>query len=53
MKPVQDKVFKAIEEIAQEEGYDYVFDKSGEILLLYANIQHDLTQKVLERVQKK
>jgi len=51
MKPIQNKMFQVLEEIAKEEGYDYVFDKSGEILLLYANSKHDLTQKVLARMQ--
>lgn len=51
MKPVQDKVFKAIQDVAKEEGYDYVFDKSGEILLMYTSEKYDLTQKVLERLK--
>lgn len=50
MKPVQDRVFKAIQEVALEEGYDYVFDKSGEILLMYANPKYDLTPKVLQKL---
>jgi outer membrane protein len=50
MKPVQDRVFKAIQDIAVEESYDYVFDKSGEILLMYANAKHDLTPKVLAKL---
>jgi outer membrane protein len=51
MKPVQNKMFKVLEEVAKEDGYDYVFDKSGEILLLYSNEKHDLTRKVLQRMQ--
>lgn len=51
MKPVQDKVFKAIRDVAKEEEYDYVFDKSGEILLMYTNEKYDLTQKVLDRLK--
>lgn len=51
MKPIQNKMFKVLEDIAKEDGYDYVFDKSGEILLLYANEKNDLTQKVLQRMQ--
>lgn len=51
MKPIQNKIFKVLEEIAKEENYDYVFDKSGEILLLYANDKNDLTQKVVARMQ--
>lgn len=51
MKPVQDRVFKAIQEVATEEGFDYVFDKSGEILLMYANEKYDLTQSVLAKLK--
>ncbi len=51
MKPVQDRVFKAIQDVAVEEGYDYVLDKSGEILLMYANPKLDLTDKVLEKLK--
>ncbi|HLE33832.1 MAG TPA: OmpH family outer membrane protein [Bacteroidota bacterium] len=50
MKPVQDRVFKAIQDVATEEGYDYVLDKSGEILMMYANEKHDLTTKVLQKL---
>lgn len=53
MKPVQDKVFKAVKDVADEEGYDYVFDKSSTTLLLYANIKHDLTAKVIAMVTQK
>jgi len=51
MKPVQDRVFKAIQDVALEEEYDYVFDKSGEILLMYSNEENDLTAKVLAKLQ--
>ncbi len=51
MKPVQDKIFKAIQDVAKEEGYDYVFDKSGDILLMYTNEKYDLTNVVLEKVK--
>jgi outer membrane protein len=52
MKPIQNKVFKVLKEIADEDNYDYIFDKSGEILLLYSREKYDLTEKVLERMQK-
>jgi outer membrane protein len=51
MKPVQDRVFKAVQELAKEENFDYVFDKSGDILLMYANEKYDLTQKVFARLK--
>jgi outer membrane protein len=51
MKPVQDKIFKAIQDLAKEEDYDYVLDKSGDILLMYTNDKYDLTDKVLEKIK--
>jgi outer membrane protein len=51
MKPIQNKMFQVLETIAKEDGYDYVFDRSGDILVLYANDKNDLTQKVLSRMQ--
>lgn len=50
IRPIQNRIFNAIKEVAIEEGYDFVFDKSGEILLLYANEKYDLTQKVLSKL---
>ncbi len=51
MKPIQNKIFQVLETIAQEDGYDYIFDRSGEILLLYANEKRDLTTLVVQRMQ--
>ncbi|MBN1634673.1 MAG: OmpH family outer membrane protein [Ignavibacteria bacterium] len=46
MNPVYDKIFKAIEVIAKRDDYDFVFDRSSSILLLFVNERHDLTLKV-------
>lgn len=53
MKPIQDKVFKAVKDVADEGGYDYVFDKSSTTLLMYSNEKNDLTAKVLAKLQQK
>jgi outer membrane protein len=51
MKPVQNKVFNAIKEVAQQENLDFVFDRSGDIMLLYAKDEYDITTQVLSRLQ--
>jgi len=51
MNPIQNKLFRVVEDIAKEDGYDYVFDQSGDTLLLYSNEANDLTQEVLSRMQ--
>ena len=53
MKPVQDKVFKAIQDVAKEGEYDFVFDRSSELLLLYMNEKYDLTNKVIKKLENK
>ncbi len=53
LKPVQDKLFKAVKDVADEGGYDYVFDKSSTTLLMYSNEKNDLTSKVLAKLQQK
>ena len=50
MKPIQEKVLAAIEEIATQEGYDYVFDKGGDYLFMYAREQFNLSDQVLEEL---
>ena len=51
MKPVQDRVFKAVQELAKDEAYDYIFDKSGDIVLMYANEKYDVTQKIFAKLK--
>jgi outer membrane protein len=51
MKPVQNKVFLAIQAVAENLGLDFVFDRSGDIMLLYAKTEYDITQKVLDKLK--
>ena len=48
LKPVQDRVYSAIERVANEKGYAFVFDRSGNSPVLYANAKYDITSLVLE-----
>jgi outer membrane protein len=50
MKPVQNKIYKVVQDIAKEDDYDYIFDKSADIILMYSKDKYDLTAKVLERM---
>jgi outer membrane protein len=51
MRPIQDLVFDQTKQLAIELGYDYVFDKSGGVMIIYAKEDHDLTKKALERIK--
>jgi outer membrane protein len=52
VKPIQDKVYAAIELYASDRGYDFIFDKGGAAGILYANTRYDVTADVLERLKK-
>jgi outer membrane protein len=51
MKPIQNRIFTVIEQIAKEKDYDYVFDRSGDIMFLYAKEEYDLTKEVIEKLK--
>lgn len=50
--PVKTSIYAAIENVAKEEGMKFIFDKSGDILLLYADSSYDITFKVLDRLKR-
>ncbi len=50
MRPVQDIIFTVVKQIAEEEEYDYIFDKSGDILLMYTNDEYDVTGLIFEKL---
>ena len=48
MKPVQDKVYEAVEKVAKTKQLQVIFDKSGDLVMIYTNPIHDYTDFVLE-----
>ncbi|MBS4034474.1 MAG: OmpH family outer membrane protein [Ignavibacterium sp.] len=50
--PIKTKIYDAIEKVAKEETMQFVFDKSGDIILLYADAAFDITFKVLDKLKR-
>ncbi len=50
IKPIQEKIFNSIEEIATEKNYAFVFDKAGSLTILYVNAKYDISDDVLDDV---
>jgi outer membrane protein len=50
--PVKKKIYAAIEQVAKGEGMQFVFDKSGDIILLYADSAFDITFQVLDKLKR-
>jgi outer membrane protein len=52
MAPVKEKIFKAIDAVSKEESMQFVFDKAGDVILLKADPQYDITYKVLDLLKR-
>ena len=50
IRPIQDKVYDAINKVAKNNGLDFIFDKSGELLMLVSNSKYDRSDEVLEEL---
>jgi outer membrane protein len=49
-KPAQDKIFDAVEKVVKARKLDFMFDRNGDLTMLYANPTHDYTEFVLEEL---
>ncbi len=50
VKPIQDDIFNAVQEIANEGSYAVIFDKAGSMSMLYTNPKFDLSDQVLQKL---
>ena len=51
LKPVQDQVLSIVQDIAKERKYDFVFDRSSDVIMLYSSKNYDISDLVLKRIQ--
>ena len=52
IKPIQEKVFAAIEKYAKENGFELVLDKASNASILYFGSAVDHTEKIIEELKK-
>ena len=50
VKPIQDKVYNAVQKMAASRSYDIVLDKAGGVTLFYANPTLDKSDEVLKQL---
>ncbi|MBP7103138.1 MAG: OmpH family outer membrane protein [Bacteroidales bacterium] len=50
VKPIQDRVFTAIEEYAREKQYAFIFDKAGDMTIVYADAKYDINDEILSKL---
>jgi outer membrane protein len=48
IKPIQDKIYDAIQQLAADNKYAIVFDSSSDLIMLYKNNNYDKSDKILD-----
>ncbi|PXY45542.1 OmpH family outer membrane protein [Flavobacterium hydrophilum] len=46
-KPIQDQVFTAVQDIAEAKNYDFIFDKSSDLTMLFSAKRFDISDQVI------
>jgi outer membrane protein len=52
IKPIQDRVYDAMQAVASKRNYSFVFDKANQSNLIYADDKYDISEQVLRELNK-
>ncbi len=52
IQPVQDQVMSVVKLIAEEKKYDFIFDRSSNITMLYSAKNYDISDLVIKRINR-
>ena len=52
VKPIQDQVFTAAQDIAEAQRYDFIFDKSSDLTMLFAAKRFDISDRVVRAITR-
>jgi outer membrane protein len=50
IKPIQDDIYKAVKDLATENGYAVIFDSSSGASMIYTNPRYDISDEVLQKL---
>lgn len=52
IQPIQDQVFNIVQEVAVNKKYDFIFDKSADVVMLFAAERNDISDIVLRSINR-
>ncbi|SDR67062.1 chaperone for outer membrane proteins, Skp family [Formosa sp. Hel1_31_208] len=52
IQPIQDQIFAAVQEIADGKKYDFIFDKSADVVMLYSAERFDISELVIRSISR-
>ncbi len=52
MQPIQDQIFAAVQDLATSRKYDFIFDKSADVVMLYSAKRYDLSEQIKRSITR-
>merc|ERR1711916_398942 len=52
VQPIQDQVFNIVQEISEAKKFDFIFDKSADVVMLFAAKRNDISEQVLRQINR-
>jgi Skp family chaperone for outer membrane proteins len=52
IKPIQDQVFTAVQDLAEAKKFDFILDKSSDLTVLFAAKRHDISDQVIRSLTR-
>lgn len=52
MQPIQDQIFASVQEIAANKKYDFIFDKSADVVMLYSAERFDISELIIRSITR-
>jgi len=52
MQPIQDQIFAAVQDLAKNRNYDFVFDKSADVVMLYSAERFDISDEIIRAISR-
>lgn len=52
VQPIQDQVFNEVQKIGSNKNYDFIFDSSADVVMLYSEKRHDISDLVLRGIAR-
>jgi Skp family chaperone for outer membrane proteins len=52
IQPIQDQIFAAVQDMAEKRKYDFVFDKSADVVMLYSAERFDFSDEIIRSISR-
>jgi Skp family chaperone for outer membrane proteins len=52
IQPIQDQIFVAVQDLAKSRSYDFIFDKSADVVMLYSAERFDISDEIIRAISR-